>query len=83
MRVELAALPPAVIDDGEKEQVTPAGSPEHERLIGVLNPPEVLAPIVTAVEPPRITLAEGADSASVKSAAAAAVGTSVANNPLV
>jgi hypothetical protein len=48
-----------------------------------LNPPDVLAAMVTAVELPRITLAEGADSDNVKSDGADAVGTSVANNPLV
>jgi len=78
---ELEAL--GKIEDGANAHVTPVGWPEHDKLIVLLNPPDPLASIVNEVEPPRITVAAGADNPREKSVPAAALGTSVANNPRV
>jgi hypothetical protein len=78
---EVAAEPPGVIVEGENAQVTPAGRPVHERLIGPLKPPAAAASMVTLVEPPRVTVADDAESISEKLLAAVAAGTSVAKSP--
>ena len=83
VRFELAAVPPGVIVFGANAHVTPVGRPLHDKLIGLLKPPEALALIVTAVDPPRVTVAEGAESVREKSVPAAAAGTRLANSPLV
>lgn len=83
VRFELAAIPPGVIVFGANEHVTPVGRPLHDKPIGLLKPPEALALIVTAVDPPRVTVAEGAESVREKSVPAVAAGTRLANSPLV
>ena len=72
-----------MIELGVNAQVTPAGSPVHDKLIGLLKPPELDASMVTEVDAPRVTVADGDESDSEKSVPAAAAGTSVANRPLV
>jgi hypothetical protein len=80
---ELAAEPPGVIVEGENAHVTPDGKPVHERLIGLLKPPAAAASMVTLVEPPRVTVADVAESISEKLLGAVAAGTRVANSPCV
>src|SRR5215469_8170204 len=83
VRFALDAVPPGVIVFGANPHVTPVGSPVHDRLIALLKPPEPPALIVSAVDPPRVTDAEGAESVREKSVPAAAAGTKLANSPLV
>jgi len=69
---------------GENLQLSPAGKPEHDRLIGPLNPATALELTDSEVEPPTETLALCAESAREKSATVAAdAGSKVANSPEV
>jgi len=84
VKVDLAVLDPGVIETGENEQFTPAGKPEQERLIALLNPPTALEFTEMVVDSPTDTVALCVESASEKSAVVvAAAGTGVANKPEV
>ena len=74
-----AALPPeaGVTLAGAKDDVTPLGTPEMLRLVGLLKPLRLPTVTVVAVLPPWFRLTDAGDTPTLKSAGGAAPKTSV------
>ena len=84
VNVDVEVLDPGVMEVGENVQFRPAGKPEHDKLMELLNPPTALELTESEVEPPIEIVALCADSAKEKSAFVAAdAGTNVAKSPVV
>jgi hypothetical protein len=61
------APPEGVTVAWSKEQVAPAGSPEHARITGESNPLSGVTVTESVPSPPELTVSEGDEVASVKS----------------